>query len=74
MASLTITVPDNAVTRIRAAFTKQVEVNGVITLVPMTVAEIENEIKNNFIKPRVAQHESDAAARTVQQSVNGEIW
>ena len=74
MATLSIIVADALVPRIRAAFLKQVIVDGAVTYVQMTIAEIQEEIKINYVKPRVVQSEANAAAQAVNQSGGQEVW
>lgn len=65
MATLTITVPDAAVTRIRAAF----GVGGT----PATVQQVQDQVRD-LIKAKVIAVEASAAQATDLATRNAEIW
>lgn len=65
MATLTITVPDAAVVRIRAAF-------GVAGR-PATVAQVQDQVRD-LIKARVIAVEGSAAMATDQATRQAEVW
>lgn len=65
MASITITVPDSTVIRIRAAFGG---FNG-----PATVNQIQDTLKA-YIKDKVINYEGQVAAQGVINSASAEVW
>lgn len=65
MAILTITVPDSAVARIRAAF----GVGGA----PATIAQVQDQVRD-LIKAKVIAVESSAATASDQATRNAEVW
>lgn len=65
MASITITVPDAVVPRIRAAFGAPGPA--------ATVAQVEVRIKD-FVKNIVKQYEAQQEADSVKVTVDAEVW
>jgi hypothetical protein len=71
MATLTITVPDAVVPRIRTAMGHfDVPTN---TWIDATVVEVQAAIKV-FIKSKVIEYESTQQAMATRGQVSGEIW
>ena len=74
MATISITIPDATVPRIRAAFGKWgTDPETLGTWVPATAAEVVAAIKE-YAKNRVRDYEAQQAALTVHQSVTNENW
>ena len=71
MASMTITVPDAVVPRLRQAFGRNDPSTG--NRIPATVAEIEAAIKS-WTKGIVLEYETSVAANIKRDAVGGEIW
>ncbi len=71
MATLTITVADALVPRIRTAFGHNDPVTGVRILA--TVAEIQDELKA-LIKGRVLEYETLLVANQKRSDVGSETW
>lgn len=71
MASLTITIPDEVVPRIRAAMGTNDPVTG--DRVPATVAEVQTAIKQ-FVKSQVINYETTLSAMAKRDEVSNETW
>ena len=71
MASLTITVPDAVVSRIRTAFGRTDPNTGI--RVPATTQEIEAALKSS-VKGTVLEYEASIAANLKRDAVGGETW
>lgn len=69
MAQITITIPDDQVDRVKAAFHARIGVqfDEEGEPIPVTVDEVKAEIGNIIIKV-VRQHEKDAAAKAARES------
>ena len=71
MATLSITVPDAVVPRIRTAMGHTDPITQVRT--DATLQEVQDAIKN-FIKAQVINYESGVEAILKRDQVSGEIW
>lgn len=71
MATLTITVPDTVVPRIRAAFTVVDLVTG-NTKQP-TVADIQDALKD-YLKLKVLEYEARLEAQAKREQISQEAW
>jgi len=67
MASITITIPDSVVTRLRLAFRSQASDP------PATISEIEGVLKA-FLKSKVINHETTVEAELKRDAVSRENW
>ena len=71
MATLSITVPDAVVPRIRTAMGHTDPIT--LQRIDATVQEVQDAIKT-FIKAQVINYESGVEAATVRNAVSGEVW
>lgn len=72
MATLTLTIPDAVVPRIRAAYGRR-DINNPAIWINATVAEVEAAVKAQ-IKERVINHETTLAAETERATRSAEAW
>ena len=71
MATLTLTVPDITVNRIRIAFGHDDPITGDRVLA--TVAEIQDRLKS-FVKQTVMLYEGEQTVQTTYANMTKEVW